>query len=44
VAPYHNRQVVLLSPRDGLGWLDPASDAAELVRPLPEGSLAVARA
>jgi putative SOS response-associated peptidase YedK len=44
VAPYHNRQVVLLSPRDGLGWLDPASDAAEFVRPLPEGSLAVARA
>jgi putative SOS response-associated peptidase YedK len=44
VAPYHNRQIVLLSPRDCLDWLDPSSDAAEFVRPLPEGSLAVTRA
>ena len=44
VAPYHNRQVVLLNPRDCFGWLDPASAAAEFVRPLPEGSLAVASA
>ena len=40
VAPYHNRQVVLLSPADCARWLDPATDAAELVRPLPAGTLA----
>jgi putative SOS response-associated peptidase YedK len=44
VAPYHNRQVVLLSPRDCLNWLDPASDPEAFIRPLPEGSLAVTRA
>ena len=40
VAPYHNRQVVLLSPADCLRWLDPAAEAAELVAPLPGGTLA----
>jgi putative SOS response-associated peptidase YedK len=44
VAPYHNRQVVLLSPADCFGWLDPASVAADFIAPLPEGSLAVAAA
>ena len=44
VAPYHNRQVVVLNPADWARWLDPASAAEELVRPLPAGSLAVARA
>ena len=44
IAPYHNRQVVLLDPADCARWLDPASEAAELIRPLPVGSLAVARA
>lgn len=44
VAPYHNRQVVVLSPEDCFGWLDPASVAADYVRPLPAGSLAVAPA
>jgi putative SOS response-associated peptidase YedK len=43
VAPYHDRQVVLLSPRDCFAWLDPAATAEDFVRPLPEGSLAVAR-
>ena len=43
VAPFHNRQVVLLSPRDCFEWLG-AGDAGEMVRPLPEGSLAVTRA
>jgi putative SOS response-associated peptidase YedK len=43
IAPYHSRQVVLLSPADGFAWLG-ADDAAALVRPLPEGSLAAARA
>lgn len=44
IAPYHNRQVVLLSPEDCLGWLDPASEAEGFVKPLPGGSLEVARA
>ena len=44
VAPYHNRQVVLLSPEACFAWLDPASDAATFVRPLAGGSLAVAPA
>jgi putative SOS response-associated peptidase YedK len=44
VARYHNRQVVLLSPADCFAWLDPARDAADFVRPLPEGSLSVERA
>ena len=44
VAPYHNRQVVLLSPRDCFAWLDPGREAGDFVRPLPEGSLAVERA
>lgn len=41
VAPYHNRQVVVLGPGDWGRWLDPAVPAAELTRPLPAGSLAV---
>jgi len=44
VAPYHNRQVVVLSPEDCLRWLDPANVAADLVKPLPAGSLSVAPA
>ena len=41
VAPYHNRQVVLLSPADCFAWLEPGSVAADFVKPLPTGSLAV---
>ncbi len=41
VAPYHNRQVVVLGPADWGRWLDPAVPAAELTRPLPAGALAV---
>ena len=41
VAPYHNRQVVVLGRDDWGRWLDPAVPAAELARPLPAGSLAV---
>jgi putative SOS response-associated peptidase YedK len=40
VAPYHNRQIVLLTPAECLRWLDPATDAGELIRPLPAGTLA----
>ena len=41
VAPYHNRQVVVLSLTDCARWLDPAVPAAELCQPLPPGSLEV---
>lgn len=44
IAPYHDRQVVLLSPAECFAWLEPASLAEDFVRPLPEGSLAVTRA
>ncbi len=43
VAPYHNRQVVVLSPEQCLGWLDPAADAGAFVVPQPGGTLAVSR-
>ena len=39
IAPYHDRQVVVLSLADCARWLDPAVPAAELCRPLPAGSL-----
>lgn len=44
VAPYHNRQVVLLSPSECMAWLDSASVAQDFVKPLVGGSLAVAPA
>lgn len=39
IAPYHDRQVVVLSPADCVRWLDPGVASAELCRPLPAGSL-----
>lgn len=44
IAPYHNRQIVLLSPEACFAWLDPASEAQDFTVPLPEGSLQVVRA
>ena len=41
IAPYHDRQVVVLSLADCARWLDPEVPAAELCRPLPTGSLMV---
>jgi putative SOS response-associated peptidase YedK len=41
IAPYHNRQIVLLSPTDIARWLDPAVPAGQVLRPLPAGSLEV---
>ena len=41
VAPIHNRQVVVLDRGDWLAWLDLTRPEAELLRPLPAGSLAV---
>jgi putative SOS response-associated peptidase YedK len=44
VAPYHSRQVALIPPADWRSWLDHSAPAAELVAPLPGGSLAVTQA
>jgi putative SOS response-associated peptidase YedK len=41
VAPYHNRQVVVLRPEDWAAWLYLTKTEAELLRPLPEGALDV---
>ncbi|MES2754586.1 MAG: SOS response-associated peptidase family protein [Pseudomonadota bacterium] len=39
IAPYHSRQVVVLTPPDYARWLDPAVPAAALCRPSPAGTL-----
>ena len=44
IAPYHDRQVVVLAHDDWARWLDPAVPSAELCRPAPEGALLVERA
>jgi putative SOS response-associated peptidase YedK len=41
VAPYHDRQVVVLPREDWRAWLDLARPEVELLRPLPAGSLGV---
>jgi len=41
VAHYHDRQVVVLQREDWAAWLDLARPSAELLRPLPTGSLSV---
>ena len=41
VAPIHNRQVVVLERDDWRAWLFLERPEAELLRPLPAGSLAV---
>ncbi|MBI1684191.1 SOS response-associated peptidase family protein [Caulobacter hibisci] len=41
LAPYHDRQVVILPPSDGLAWLTLSKPSQTLLRTLPEGSLAV---
>lgn len=41
IAPYHQRQVVVLGRDRWAAWLDPSVPAAELCRPLPAGSLLV---
>ena len=41
VAPFHNRQVAVVRRTDWARWLDPSVPAAELLRPLPAGSLEV---
>jgi putative SOS response-associated peptidase YedK len=41
VAPFHNRQIAILSRDDWARWLDPAEPASEIIRPLEAGTLAV---
>lgn len=41
VAPIHDRQIVVLRPQDWSHWLDLTKPEAELLRPLPAGSLSV---
>ena len=41
VAPIHDRQMVVLERADWLAWLDLTRPEAELLRPLPRGSLVV---
>jgi putative SOS response-associated peptidase YedK len=39
VAPYHGRQIVVLPPSEGMAWLDLSRPEADVLRPLPAGSL-----
>lgn len=41
VEPYHNRQVVVLWPKEWESWIHLTKPEAELLRPLPAGSLHV---
>lgn len=41
IAPYHNRQVVVLQPENWSAWLNLTKPEAELLQPLPAGSLGV---
>jgi putative SOS response-associated peptidase YedK len=43
ITPYHDRQIVLLTPPDYARWLSGEAPAVELCRPLPAGRLAVKR-
>lgn len=44
IEPYHNRQVVLLSPAACFGWLDAVEPEGTFIQPLLSGSLNVNRA
>jgi putative SOS response-associated peptidase YedK len=41
IAPYHDRQIVILERGAWADWLDPTVPAQELIRPLPSGALTV---
>jgi putative SOS response-associated peptidase YedK len=41
VSPIHDRQMVVLKPQDWRHWLDHTKTEQQLLRPLPQGSLAV---
>lgn len=41
VAPYHDRQVCVLKPTDGMAWLQLSKPEEKLLRPVPKGTLRV---
>lgn len=41
IAPYHDRQIVVLRPEEGAAWLHLRRPEAEFLRALPAGSLDV---
>jgi len=41
IAPYHDRQICVLRPRDWMAWISLSRPEPELLRPLPAGSLEV---
>jgi putative SOS response-associated peptidase YedK len=41
IAPYHDRQIVILEREAWVDWLDPSVPAQSLIRALPAGTLAV---
>lgn len=41
IAPYHDRQIVILERKAWADWLDPTISAKSLVKPLPPGTLSV---
>ena len=41
VAPYHDRQIMVLERADWSRWLDPGVSARAILKPLPAGSLTV---
>jgi putative SOS response-associated peptidase YedK len=41
VEPYHDRQVAVLQPKDWRAWIELSAPEADLLKPLPEGALAV---
>lgn len=41
IAPYHDRQIVVLDAQDAVAWLRLERPEPELLKPLPAGSLSV---
>ncbi|QPC91524.1 SOS response-associated peptidase [Mesorhizobium sp. INR15] len=41
IAPYHDRQIVILDRKDWASWLDPSVSAKSLIKPLQAGTLLV---
>jgi putative SOS response-associated peptidase YedK len=41
IAPYHDRQIVILDRTDWAAWLDPSVSAKTILKPLPPGTLTV---
>ena len=41
IAPYHDRQIVILDRDAWANWLDPSISAKSVIKPLPPGTLRV---